>query len=233
MGFPVLVRWYLYIESAPVCFEGGIKKNRYELINLKRLKIFMMTSSNGNIFCITSPLCGEFTSHRWIPLRKKGQWTKKKDLRLNKQLIKQSWGWWFETPSCSSRRHCDITVYKAYLSLYPNGFDILSGISKVPFDILKKICHSLVILRKMCISFRGDSLIVLRSKNLWAFINGIQASVVLFLLGLTSYVIESCYVVDFYWSTTLKYYLAMITWSGNPLRAKFFRANINIYLHFM
>ena len=28
---------------------------------------FMMTSSNGNIFRVTGPLCGEFTSHRWIP----------------------------------------------------------------------------------------------------------------------------------------------------------------------
>ena len=27
----------------------------------------MMTSSNGNIFRVTGPLRGEFTSHRWIP----------------------------------------------------------------------------------------------------------------------------------------------------------------------
>ena len=26
-----------------------------------------MTSSNGNIFHVTGPLCGEFTGHRWIP----------------------------------------------------------------------------------------------------------------------------------------------------------------------
>ena len=30
----------------------------------------MMTSSNGNIFRVTGPLCGEFTVHRWIPLTK-------------------------------------------------------------------------------------------------------------------------------------------------------------------
>ena len=29
----------------------------------------MMTSSNGNIFRVTGPLCGEFTDHRCIPLR--------------------------------------------------------------------------------------------------------------------------------------------------------------------
>ena len=30
----------------------------------------MMTSSNGSIFRITCPLCGEFTGHRWIPRTK-------------------------------------------------------------------------------------------------------------------------------------------------------------------
>ena len=30
----------------------------------------MMTSSNGNIFRVAGPLCGEFTEHWWIPLRK-------------------------------------------------------------------------------------------------------------------------------------------------------------------
>ena len=33
---------------------------------------FMMTSSNENIFRVSVHLCGEFTSHRWIP-RRKGQ----------------------------------------------------------------------------------------------------------------------------------------------------------------
>ena len=32
--------------------------------------MFMMTSSNGNIFRVTDPLGGEFTGHRWIPLTK-------------------------------------------------------------------------------------------------------------------------------------------------------------------
>ena len=29
------------------------------------------------------------------------------DLRLNKRLSKQSWSWWFETPSCPLWRHCN------------------------------------------------------------------------------------------------------------------------------
>ena len=28
---------------------------------------FIMTSSNGNIFGVAGPLCGEFAGHRWIP----------------------------------------------------------------------------------------------------------------------------------------------------------------------
>ena len=51
----------------------------------------MMTSSNGNIIRVTGPLCGEFTGHRWSA--------------LNKRLIIQSWGWWFESPSRSLWRH--------------------------------------------------------------------------------------------------------------------------------
>ena len=60
-------------------------------------------SSNGHIFHVTGPLFVEFTGHQWIPL------TKASDAELccflcsalNKRLSKQSWGWWFETPSRS------------------------------------------------------------------------------------------------------------------------------------
>ena len=68
-----------------------------------------MTSSNGNIFRVTGPLCGEFIGHRWIPLTKASDaelWCFF-DLRLNKRLSKQSWGWWFETPSRSLWRYCN------------------------------------------------------------------------------------------------------------------------------
>ena len=32
--------------------------------------IYMITSSNGNIFRVTGPLCGEYTGHLWIPRKK-------------------------------------------------------------------------------------------------------------------------------------------------------------------
>ena len=69
----------------------------------------MMTSSNGDIFRVTDPLCGEFTGHRWIHPTKASDaelWCFF-DLCLNKRLSKQSWGWWIETPSCSLWRHCN------------------------------------------------------------------------------------------------------------------------------
>ena len=43
-------------------FDGNFPKST--------LKLNMKTSSNGNFFCVTGPLCGEFTRHRWIPLTK-------------------------------------------------------------------------------------------------------------------------------------------------------------------
>ena len=71
----------------------------------------MMTSSNGNIFRSTGHLCRKFTGHRWISRTKASDaelWCFF-DLRLEfKRLSKQSWGWWFETPSRSLWRHCNV-----------------------------------------------------------------------------------------------------------------------------
>ena len=75
------------------------------------LKFVMMTSSNGNIFRVTGPLCGELSGHRWIPR------TKASDAELwcflwstwIIWLSKQSCGWWFGTPLRSLWRHCNVT----------------------------------------------------------------------------------------------------------------------------
>ena len=78
-----------------------------------------MTSSNGNIFCVTGHLCGEFTGHRWIPRATANDaepwcllWS------ALEKMNKLSWGWWFETLLCP------------LLSGVPDFFDrnkILSG----------------------------------------------------------------------------------------------------------
>ena len=77
--------------------------------------VFMMTSSNGNMFRVTgfcvgnspvtagnSPVTGEFLSHRPVT------WSFDVFLRLNKRLSKQSRRRWFETPSRSLWRHCNV-----------------------------------------------------------------------------------------------------------------------------
>ena len=62
-----------------------------------------MTSSNGNIFRVTGPLCGEFTGPGEFPTQRPvtRSFDVFFDLRLNKRLSKQPWGWWFQTPSWS------------------------------------------------------------------------------------------------------------------------------------
>ena len=74
----------------------------------------MMTSSNGNIFGVTDHLCGEFTGHRWISRIKASDaelwcflWS------VQEQTVdKQSWSWWFETPSRSLWRQCNGSSYQ-------------------------------------------------------------------------------------------------------------------------
>ena len=70
----------------------------------------MMTSSNGNIFRVTGPLCGEFIGSGELPAKRPvtRSFDVFFDLRLNKRVSKQSWGWWFETPSWSLWRQCNV-----------------------------------------------------------------------------------------------------------------------------
>ena len=73
-----------------------------------------MTSSNGNFFRVTGPLCWDFTGHRWIPLTKASDaeiWCFF-DLRLDKRSNKQSRRRWFQTPSCSLWRHSNAMGFR-------------------------------------------------------------------------------------------------------------------------
>ena len=65
----------------------------------------MMTSWNGNFFPVTGHLCGEFTGPFPAQRPVTRGFDNFFDLRLNKRLRKQSWGWWFETPSGLLWRH--------------------------------------------------------------------------------------------------------------------------------
>ena len=62
-----------------------------------------------NIFRVTCHLCGEFTGPGEFPTQRPvtQMFDVFFDLRLNKWLSKQPWGWWFETPSWSLWRQCN------------------------------------------------------------------------------------------------------------------------------
>ena len=76
----------------------------------------MMTPSNGNIFRVTGHLCGEFTGPGEFPTQRPVTRSFEVffDLRLNKRLRKQSWGWWFETTSRPLWRQCNAALIRRY-----------------------------------------------------------------------------------------------------------------------
>ena len=70
---------------------------------------------------VNSMVTGEFPSQRPVT------WSFDVffDLRLNKWLSKQSWGWWFETPSSSLWRHCnDLEIW--WMALKNNRAPLLT-----------------------------------------------------------------------------------------------------------
>ena len=98
----------------------------------------MMTSSNGNIFRVTGPLCREFTGPGEFPAQRPvtRSFDVLFDLHLNKRLSKQPWGWWFETPPWSLWRQCNGYKQMGYLYIHIAPYTI--GFSRW------QLCESLV-----------------------------------------------------------------------------------------
>ena len=79
-----MIKYFMFIHHQPLfnqnklsatkrcaCFMGYTVIEYYRCKSLKSWSsLSMMTSSDGNIFRVTEPLCGEFTDHRWTPLTK-------------------------------------------------------------------------------------------------------------------------------------------------------------------
>ena len=95
---------HMYLQMFTLCFTFKL----YQCVGSHICPPRMMTSSNR--FSALLALCagnslvpGEFPAQR--PLTR--SFDVFFDLRPNKRLSKQSWGWWFETTSRSSWRHCN------------------------------------------------------------------------------------------------------------------------------
>ena len=103
-----MLTWYTsyLIHKSKVCDVSREFEVHCRIITLPES---MMTSSNGNIFRVTGPLCGEFTGPGEFPTQRPvtRSFDVFFDLRLNKRLSKQPRGWWFETQSWSLWRHCN------------------------------------------------------------------------------------------------------------------------------
>ena len=113
-----------------------------------------MTSSNGNIFRVTglcagnSSVTGEFPSQR--PVTR--SFDVFFDLRLNKRLSKQSWGWWFETLSRPLWRQCNVinvvwTDY-AFLSNLANQLSFYKRLTYFTWEEINIGCLSAAVLSK-------------------------------------------------------------------------------------
>ena len=94
--------------------QGHCPANGFSALNTSKAVKGVMRFSHDDvikwkIFLVTGPLGGEFTGHWWIPLTKASdaELFLFFDLRLNKRLSKQAWGWWIGTPSHPLWRHCN------------------------------------------------------------------------------------------------------------------------------
>ena len=100
-----------FLNQFQTIYPSAVVKYRLQKIHL------MMTSSNGNIFRVTGPLCGEFTGHRWIPR------TKASDAELWCFLWSAPWinGWANNREAGDLRRQCvhyDVIVMFQWESKY-------------------------------------------------------------------------------------------------------------------
>ena len=109
-------------------------------------QLIMMTSSNGNIFRVTGPLCGEFTGPGEFPTQRSVTLSFDVffDLRPNKWLSKQPWGWWFETPSCSLWRQCNDDIFSCenflHLIICLNSLKLSASVNKIPLVQIMACC---------------------------------------------------------------------------------------------
>ena len=105
-------------------------------------------TSNGNIFRVTGPLCGELPVTGEFPSQRPV--TRKFcvffDLRLNKRLSKQSLSWWFETSSHSLWRHCNgVNI------IYGIGTGVTSDVNEPPTTLVLSMWSRAVQIISGCI----------------------------------------------------------------------------------
>ena len=122
--------------------EASVMNSLWASSAMSRQTYRMTTSSNRNIFHVTggnSPVTGEFPAQR--PATR--SFDVFFDLRLNKRLSKQSWGWLFGTSLGPLWRHCN------ELPLVHVMVKCLHGVKLYPAPMLVVLLQ--IIVSKVCI----------------------------------------------------------------------------------
>ena len=92
-----------------LCIQPGIHYNAVQKIMISWWRHQMETFSALLAICAeSSSVTGEFSAQRPVTRN----FDVFVDLRLNKRLSKQSWGWLFETPSRQFWRHCNDSIHE-------------------------------------------------------------------------------------------------------------------------
>ena len=92
LWYPRLTMFDVFIFSQFICLTS-IRKMNDDVIKRKQFPLYWPFVRGIHRSPVNSP-----HAELWCFL----------DLRLSKRLGKQSWGWWFETPSPSLWRHCNV-----------------------------------------------------------------------------------------------------------------------------
>ena len=102
------------------------KRHDHQYFRVWRNTLFMMTPSNGNIFRVTGPMCGEITGHVEFPPHRAvtQSFDVSFDLCVNTWLSKQWRRRWLETPRRSLWRHRNVIVLPT--SSPPHAVSIMS-----------------------------------------------------------------------------------------------------------
>ena len=95
--FSLISNTYIKATSINLVFVNSLFPSAWWRHQMETFSVLLAICA-GN-----SPVTGEFPTQR--PVTR--SFDVFFDLRLNKQLSKQSWGWWFETPLWPLCRHCN------------------------------------------------------------------------------------------------------------------------------
>ena len=99
-----LLSFYFHMAATSLTSaSGGVEYNTANFAESRWRHQMERFSALLALYAGYSPVTGEFPAQRLVTR----SFDVFFDLRLNKRFSKQSWGWWFETPSRSLWRHCN------------------------------------------------------------------------------------------------------------------------------